>query len=332
MHSNGGTNHRTLCPADQRYSRPYIEDKKFEKARPGNLHVPLDEEKRIVPVPQKGSLKNKVLEDDTWTDICDDYRNERIASDDLFLEEQHSLQACKTTRSDLENMRTALQSSSGTFHTPEPVAIARSSSPNDELCETMSPCSMSVSESHEHLFYKIVTPSDVGKLNRLVIPKQHAERYFPLDPNYRKRGLLLSFRDDDIPTGKLWWFRYSYWSSSQSYVLTKGWIGFVKEKQLQAGDIISFERGMHDELYINCRRRPTRVCAQEKIPLISLSRHSTASGGSLPLPLSKEKHSDDQEMPETDPLNSISEMRLFGVDLRLKYPMSASKVDSGKST
>ncbi|KAJ7522737.1 hypothetical protein O6H91_18G024800 [Diphasiastrum complanatum] len=293
MHSNGGTNHRTLCPADQRYSRPYIEDKKFEKARPGNLHVPLDEEKRIVPVPQKGSLKNKVLEDDTWTDICDDYRNERIASDDLFLEEQHSLQACKTTRSDLENMRTALQSSSGTFHTPEPVAIARSSSPNDELCETMSPCSMSVSESHEHLFYKIVTPSDVGKL---------------------------------------WWFRYSYWSSSQSYVLTKGWIGFVKEKQLQAGDIISFERGMHDELYINCRRRPTRVCAQEKIPLISLSRHSTASGGSLPLPLSKEKHSDDQEMPETDPLNSISEMRLFGVDLRLKYPMSASKVDSGKST
>ncbi|KAG8050601.1 hypothetical protein GUJ93_ZPchr0009g2319 [Zizania palustris] len=32
----------------------------------------------------------------------------------------------------------------------------------------------------EHLFEKPLTPSDVGKLNRLVIPKQHAERYFPL--------------------------------------------------------------------------------------------------------------------------------------------------------
>ena len=31
----------------------------------------------------------------------------------------------------------------------------------------------------EHMFEKVVTPSDVGKLNRLVIPKQHAERYFP---------------------------------------------------------------------------------------------------------------------------------------------------------
>ncbi|KAI7981139.1 B3 domain-containing protein Os04g0581400 [Camellia lanceoleosa] len=33
----------------------------------------------------------------------------------------------------------------------------------------------------EHMFDKVVTPSDVGKLNRLVIPKQHAEKYFPLD-------------------------------------------------------------------------------------------------------------------------------------------------------
>ncbi|KAI4372137.1 hypothetical protein MLD38_010408 [Melastoma candidum] len=31
----------------------------------------------------------------------------------------------------------------------------------------------------EHMFDKVVTPSDVGKLNRLVIPKQHAEKYFP---------------------------------------------------------------------------------------------------------------------------------------------------------
>ncbi|GJM93488.1 hypothetical protein PR202_ga10048 [Eleusine coracana subsp. coracana] len=34
--------------------------------------------------------------------------------------------------------------------------------------------------AREHLFDKSVTPSDVGKLNRLVIPKQHAEKHFPL--------------------------------------------------------------------------------------------------------------------------------------------------------
>uniref|UniRef100_A0A0E0KUB9 TF-B3 domain-containing protein n=1 Tax=Oryza punctata TaxID=4537 RepID=A0A0E0KUB9_ORYPU len=79
----------------------------------------------------------------------------------------------------------------------------------------------------EHMFDKVVTPSDVGKLNRLVIPKQHAEKYFPLDAAANEKGLLLSFEDR---TGKLWRFRYSYWNSSQSYVMTKGWSRFVKEK------------------------------------------------------------------------------------------------------
>ncbi|VAI10832.1 unnamed protein product [Triticum turgidum subsp. durum] len=85
----------------------------------------------------------------------------------------------------------------------------------------------------EHMFDKVVTPSDVGKLNRLVIPKQHAEKYFPLDTSSTDKGLLLSFEDR---AGKPWRFRYSYWNSSQSYVMTKGWSRFVKEKRLDAGD------------------------------------------------------------------------------------------------
>lgn len=108
---------------------------------------------------------------------------------------------------------------------------------------------------HEHLFDKAVTPSDVGKLNRLVIPKQHAEKYFPLDVNSSEKGLVLNFEDK---MGRVWRFRYSYWSSSQSYVLTKGWSRFVKDKKLEAGDIVSFYRGSTQphQLYINWRRRP----------------------------------------------------------------------------
>ncbi|GLJ08183.1 hypothetical protein SUGI_0083260 [Cryptomeria japonica] len=112
--------------------------------------------------------------------------------------------------------------------------------------------------AREHLFEKAVTPSDVGKLNRLVIPKQHAQRCFPLDAANSEKGILLNFHDS---MGKIWRFRYSYWSSSQSYVLTKGWNRYVKEKRLQAGDTVSFERatGGSGQLYIGFRRRPCSV-------------------------------------------------------------------------
>lgn len=59
----------------------------------------------------------------------------------------------------------------------------------------------------ELLFEKPLTPSDVGKLNRLVIPKQHAEKYFPLAGESGDKGLLLSFEDE---SGKCWRFRYGW--------------------------------------------------------------------------------------------------------------------------
>ncbi|GFP96625.1 ap2/erf and b3 domain-containing transcription factor rav1, partial [Phtheirospermum japonicum] len=107
----------------------------------------------------------------------------------------------------------------------------------------------------EQLFEKAVTPSDVGKLNRLVIPKQHAEKHFPLQSGNICKGVLLNFEDIG---GKVWRFRYSYWNSSQSYVLTKGWSRFVKEKALRAGDVVSFQRstGPDKQLYIDWKARP----------------------------------------------------------------------------
>ncbi|XP_076953616.1 AP2/ERF and B3 domain-containing transcription factor RAV1-like [Bidens hawaiensis] len=108
----------------------------------------------------------------------------------------------------------------------------------------------SSSDSREYLFQKIVTPSDVGKLNRLVIPKQHAEKHFPVQKGTHSKGVLLHFEDMG---SKVWRFRYSYWNSSQSYVLTKGWSRFVKEKNLKAGDSVSFQSstGPNKQLYID---------------------------------------------------------------------------------
>ncbi|XVE58192.1 hypothetical protein DITRI_Ditri04bG0150700 [Diplodiscus trichospermus] len=143
----------------------------------------------------------------------------------------------------------------------EPTATATASEADSKRVDSDSTLELrsSVSDNieKEHMFDKVVTPSDVGKLNRLVIPKQHAEKYFPLDSSTNEKGLLLNFEDRN---GKPWRFRYSYWNSSQSYVMTKGWSRFVKDKKLDAGDIVSFHRGVgelgKDRLFIDWRRRP----------------------------------------------------------------------------
>lgn len=118
-------------------------------------------------------------------------------------------------------------------------------------------------KAREQLFEKAVTPSDVGKLNRLVIPKQQAEKHFPLQSvngvsATAAKGVLLNFEDVG---GKVWRFRYSYWNSSQSYVLTKGWSRFVKEKNLKAGDTVCFHRstGPDKQLYIDWKARNNNV-------------------------------------------------------------------------
>ena len=103
----------------------------------------------------------------------------------------------------------------------------------------------------KQLFQKELTPSDVGKLNRIVIPKKYAIKYFPhisesaeeVEAADKMDGVMLAFHDRSM---KLWKFRYCYWKSSQSYVFTRGWNRFVKEKKLKANDTISFslcERG-----------------------------------------------------------------------------------------
>ncbi|KAH7554405.1 hypothetical protein JRO89_XS12G0192800 [Xanthoceras sorbifolium] len=113
-------------------------------------------------------------------------------------------------------------------------------------------CNSFDQEKREFLFEKVVTPSDVGKLNRMVIPKQQAEKHFGFNVQSVSEGVLLNFEDQ---LGKVWRFRYCYWGSSQSYVLTKGWSKFVKEKKLKAADLVCFWRSLniHSKLFIECK-------------------------------------------------------------------------------
>ncbi|XP_062079735.1 AP2/ERF and B3 domain-containing transcription factor At1g50680-like [Humulus lupulus] len=98
------------------------------------------------------------------------------------------------------------------------------------------------------LFQKELTPSDVGKLNRLVIPKKYAIKYLPRIPEESLEekeshedgmvdGMEMEFHDHSM---RSWKFQYSYRKSSQSFVFTRGWSQFVKEKGLKANDTIAF--------------------------------------------------------------------------------------------
>ncbi|KAI4357858.1 hypothetical protein L6164_001781 [Bauhinia variegata] len=158
-----------------------------------------------------------------------------------------------------------------------------------------------VQKAREQLFEKVVTPSDVGKLNRLVIPKQHAEKHFPLQSGSASascatKGVLLNFEDVG---GKVWRFRYSYWNSSQSYVLTKGWSRFVKEKNLKAGDTVSFHKstGPDNQLYIDWKARQ-----------IDCGNNNVTNNFLNPIG------------PTVEPVQMV---RLFGVNI-LKIPPSAA--------
>ncbi|KAF8701629.1 hypothetical protein HU200_033468 [Digitaria exilis] len=132
------------------------------------------------------------------------------------------------------------------------------------------PASQPSTWAPEHLFHKVLTPSDVGNLNRLVVPKHHAEKHFlakssnPLMAT--GMGVHLDFMDGD-GRRKTWRFRYSYCTSSRIYIFTKGWRRYVREKGLQAGDTVAFFRsgfGPFKKMSIEYRRKSTTETKKKK--------------------------------------------------------------------
>jgi hypothetical protein len=121
-------------------------------------------------------------------------------------------------------------------------------------------------------------------------------------------GAVLRF-EDGRGGGKAWAFRFSYWSSSQSYVMTKGWSAFVRDRRLAAGDTVSFYHA-GARLFIDCRRRGARVALAPATPVLPAPSRIlvTSTPGSWSTPCST---SDDVGAPRGRCF------RLFGVDLVL---------------
>ncbi|XP_054821173.1 AP2/ERF and B3 domain-containing transcription factor At1g50680-like [Prosopis cineraria] len=95
------------------------------------------------------------------------------------------------------------------------------------------------------LFRKMLTPSDVGRLNRIVIPKKNATTCFSEISGRMeedaKVGVVTDVQVDFFDRMmRCWKFRYCFWKSSQSYVFTRGWSRFVKDNQLKVNDVVAF--------------------------------------------------------------------------------------------
>ncbi|XP_027364844.1 AP2/ERF and B3 domain-containing transcription factor At1g50680-like [Abrus precatorius] len=159
------------------------------------------------------------------------------------------------------------------------------------------------------LFQKELTPSDVGKLNRLVIPKKHAVTYFPYvcgsaEANDEMDGHGGGCVDNDNEVVfydklmRLWKFRYCYWKSSQSYVFTRGWNRFVKDKKLKAKDIIAF--------YVCEPINGRREGEGQVFTLIDVIYNADEI----------RQCSGDEEAKDTKDLNAPKGLRLFGVCIK----------------
>ncbi|KAM7267853.1 hypothetical protein ACFE04_010019 [Oxalis oulophora] len=88
---------------------------------------------------------------------------------------------------------------------------------------------------------KKLSQTDVGKLNRLVVPKRLALKFLPDIPATRNADQPNSrevvFYDKQM---KAWEFKYSYWTANRTLVFTKGWKKFVNSKNLKKGDLVKF--------------------------------------------------------------------------------------------
>ncbi|KAL6973546.1 hypothetical protein U1Q18_027732 [Sarracenia purpurea var. burkii] len=131
----------------------------------------------------------------------------------------------------------------------------------------------SVPPTREKLFKKVVTRSDI-KQYRLAIPKHQARRHFPPHIESSCEGAFLCMEDSE---GEVWRFRYSFWKSSQGYMLTSEWNRFVKEKRVNAGDVISFLRsvGPDKRLYIDLKPKTEEGIVPKPEPLESTQKGQT---------------------------------------------------------
>ncbi|KAJ0456197.1 putative transcription factor B3-Domain family [Helianthus annuus] len=110
------------------------------------------------------------------------------------------------------------------------------------------------------LFEKVLSPSDAGKIGRLVLPKKCAEAYLP--PISQPEGCPLVIQDSN---GKDWVLQYRFWpnGNSRMYFL-EGVASCIQSMQLQAGDTVTFSRLDPEEKLVMGFRKASSASPSDK--------------------------------------------------------------------
>ncbi|XP_010434162.1 PREDICTED: B3 domain-containing transcription factor VAL3-like isoform X1 [Camelina sativa] len=89
-----------------------------------------------------------------------------------------------------------------------------------------------------HLFEKMLSASDTGRVGRMVLPKKCAEAFLPQISN--PEGVPLKILD---PMGKEWIFHFRFWATNKSRIYVLEGVGpCIQSLQLQTGDTVIFNR------------------------------------------------------------------------------------------
>ncbi|XVF10895.1 hypothetical protein REPUB_Repub07fG0222700 [Reevesia pubescens] len=97
--------------------------------------------------------------------------------------------------------------------------------------------------SYRLLFHKELTQTDVTHIKGFHIPKDYALQHLPSlgnnsDGDQTRTGSIdLTFYDK---YWRSWTFRYSYWSSTKTFLFARGWRYFVTMNKLNLGDTVIF--------------------------------------------------------------------------------------------
>nr|DAD24015.1 TPA_asm: hypothetical protein HUJ06_025478 [Nelumbo nucifera] len=96
------------------------------------------------------------------------------------------------------------------------------------------------------LFQKILSSSDVGRFNRLVIPSVQARAHFPtlkIDENMYKVEILRLIDNQN----RTWEVKFEFLPRNRTFVLSRGWKKFVRHHDLRKDGVIRFYEIINSE-------------------------------------------------------------------------------------
>ncbi|KAL3686329.1 hypothetical protein R1sor_008903 [Riccia sorocarpa] len=123
----------------------------------------------------------------------------------------------------------------------------------------------------QYLLQKMLKPSDVGNLGRIVLPKKDAESHLP----WLGAREGIAFQCEDYDTGDKLNLRYRFWPNNKSRMyLLENTGEFVKKHNLEEGDRLMIYKNVQDDSFI-IRGRKAHDCGDQATSQVHIEDKET---------------------------------------------------------